>query len=161
MTDDQRKAIRLLLEVRGEDESYVDVARRLIHAGRPKLEVGGHDFESVGSINTDTGFEPVQCNSCLVISKLQRDVTHSVPWHETLQACVDPGEGKKLVRIIIELDGRRGYATAAVIPLWGQVIPFCDFDFISEWCGSTAEHIVDLNLVRLALADMLEKGRRK
>jgi len=166
MNNDRKQALRLLLKDRQADESYTDVATRLLamrdqyNGERP--EVGGHDWKPNGTTNEHTGFQPVKCSSCLIVSKLQRDVTHSVPRHEVLQVCIPAPENAQLARVIVELDGRRGYATMAMVPFWTP--EWLDrymlaMDAEVEWCAIFTEKLAFQNVVRLAIVDMLQGGR--
>ena len=58
-------------------ESLSDVARRL--TGSPDPFEGIHDWKYVGSVNERSGYQPVKCANCIIVSKVCRDVTHSKP----------------------------------------------------------------------------------
>ena len=170
MRSDQKQALRMLLAERGEDESYTDVVDRLIKSRNRggwvlDKKTGGHDWKSAGAIDKSTGYEPVQCKRCLVFSEVQRDLTHSEPRHEKVYLCERAPKGAKVARIIIELDGRRGYAQTAVVPLWDESfrdMPVCfGVPVDVEWCQIFASKIAIHNVVRIAIADMICGGKPK
>ena len=74
-------------------------------------------------------------------------------------------ENAQTARVIVELDERRGHATVALVPFWDPDLlrdySCCGLDVEYEWCLDSNQKIVRNNVIRMALADMLQTPRRR
>lgn len=166
---DADAALRILKVEQREGESLEATATRIVHEKNrgliPDGKPGGHTWVSVGSIDPRTGNEPVKCTSCLVVSHRNRDITHAQPFHEGVYFCHPAHKDARTARLIIELEGRRGQATVAMIPVdhpsMHEAHTWFGMDGELEWCQIFGSKIAFNNTVRIAIADMLTRGRKR
>ena len=113
-----------------------------------------HDWEQLSDGRTG------RCKRCGVTDLAVKKDGEWLSMSDELRACIPAPEGAKPLRLIVELAGRRAEEVVAVVPLWEEPEPDlavhgAQLERSMQWCIDTTTLIVGQNLVRFALARLL------